>query len=303
MYEEFFGFKGRPFSLLPDPDFLYPSRRHRMALNMLEYGLTVQAGMVVITGEVGSGKTTLIRRFLKTVGDDITVGLITNTHWSLNELLKWVLFGFGFETTVTDSVTLYKTLIDYLLAQYAANRRSILIIDEAQNLDIKALEELRVISNVNSEKDQLLQIVLVGQPELIDNLKVPEMRQFVQRISVHYHLEPLDCLDTAQYIRHRLKVAGGPIDLFSAEACAAIHYLTGGVPRLINTLCDFALVYGYAEDMKRIDFDTVLDVARDKQRAGLTPLRPLPPDMSRDQLRRLILTDEADKASQEIRQT
>ncbi|HLN25327.1 MAG TPA: AAA family ATPase [Patescibacteria group bacterium] len=289
MYEEFFGFKGRPFSLLPDPDFLYPSKRHRMALNMLEYGLMTQAGIMVITGEVGSGKTTLIRRFLRTAATDTTVGLITNTYWPVEEMLKWVLFSFNIDTPATDSTSQYKVLMEFLLGQYAARRRSILIIDEAQNLEVNALEALRLVSNVNSEKDQLLQLILVGQPELVEKLKVNSMRQFVQRISVHYDLEPLDAKDTAKYIKHRLTVVDGDPDIFSDEACAAVYYLTGGTPRLINTLCDFALVYGFAENLRHIGYELVLDVARDKLRGGLSPLRPIPADLTDIQLRHVIL--------------
>jgi len=284
MYEEFYGLTGKPFSLLPDADFLYLSKRHRKAINLLEYGMVTQAGFIVITGDVGAGKTTIIRRFLKSSKADTTVGVITNTHKSFGKLLTWVAMAFDIDHRGRDYVKLYNRFVEFLVAQYSAGKRSILIVDEAQNFKADTLEELRMLSNVNNEKDQLLQIVLVGQPELLDTLKRPELRQFVQRVTVHHHLEPLDAAETAAYIRHRLGVVGGAPTIFSDLACAAVHYFTGGVPRLINLLCDVALLYGYSDELPQIGVATILDAVEDRGDGGLSPYRTISDDMTRQQI-------------------
>ena len=273
MYEKFYGLRGKPFSLLPDPEFLYPSKMHRMALTLLEYGLTNQASFSVITGDIGTGKTTLIRRLLGQMERDMVVGLITNTHPSFGELLRWILMAFNLECAGKDKVAMYKIFMDFLIAQYAANRRTVLIIDEAQNLGHQALEELRMLSNVNSEKDQVLQVILAGQPGLRDNLRDPRLEQFAQRISVDYNLEPLNQDETREYIRHRLSIAGGNPDIFDDAACQAVFYHSGGIPRLVNLLCDTALVYGYAEQAPCLGAKLIEDVARDKLQNRIVPLR------------------------------
>jgi type II secretory pathway predicted ATPase ExeA len=271
MYEEFYGFTEKPFSLTPDPDYLYMSRQHESALTMLEYGLTLDGGITVVTGEVGSGKTTLIRRALQILDPQFRVGIISNTHRNIGELLKWVLFAFDLDYRSRDKAELYHIFIDFIIDQYAANRRTLLIIDEAQNMDIETLEELRMLTNVNTDKDQILQLLLVGQPELAAKLKMPELRQFRQRISAGFHLTPLNFRDTCAYIRYRLEMAGGDTGIFDDMACGAIHYQTKGVPRLINSLCDAALVYGFAEERKNIDMDTIFDVVEDKNQGSLSP--------------------------------
>jgi general secretion pathway protein A len=277
MYENFYGLSGKPFSLLPDADFMFLSTNHRHAVNLLEYGMLTKAGFIVISGDVGAGKTIIIRRYLKSVAQDVTVGLITNPSATLGRLLGWIAMAFEIpDDGKQDNVMLYNRFVEFLLAQYAKGKRAILIIDEAQNLDAAMLEELRMLSNVNNEKDQLLQIVLVGQPELLDKLRKPELRQFVQRIAVHYHLEPLMPPETSAYIHHRLNVVGGSPALFDATACAAVHYFTGGVPRLINLLCDQALVYGFSEDLPYVNFETVAAVVLERNRAGLSAYRDLP---------------------------
>ncbi len=271
MYEEFYGFKEKPFSLTPDPDYLFMSRQHEAALTMLEYGLTLDGGITVVTGDVGSGKTTLIRKALQVLDPQFSVGIISNTHRNIGELLKWVLFAFNLDYHSKDKAELYHIFIDFIIGEYAANRRTLLIIDEAQNMDIETLEELRMLTNVNTDKDQILQLLLVGQPELADKLRRPELRQFRQRISAGFHLTPLNFRDTCSYIRHRLETAGGDTAIFDDMACGAVHYQSKGVPRLINSLCDAALVYGFAEDRKHIDIDTIFDVVEDKNRASLSP--------------------------------
>lgn len=291
MYEAFYGLSGKPFSLLPDPDFLFRSRRHRMAINLLEYGMLTQAGFIVISGEVGSGKTTVIRGYLKNLGPDVAVGVITNSSKSLGKLLSWVAMAFELDHRGRDPVKLYNRFLSFLLEQYAAGKRTVLIVDEAQNLSADALEELRMLSNVNNEKDQLLQIVLVGQPELIETLKRPELRQFVQRIAVHCNLDPLDLAETSEYIRHRLSVVGGSPELFDDEACAAVHYFSTGIPRLINLLCDVSLVYGFSDELPYIDFDTVFDVAYSRQTQGLSAFRPVPEGTTKTDLKAQILAN------------
>lgn len=273
MYESYYGFQEKPFSLLPDPDFLYFSDKHRMALTMLQYGLMNQAGFTVITGEIGSGKTTLIRRLLNEADHNVTVGLVSNTHRTFGELLQWVLLAFNLEYRDKKKVELYQTLADFIVKEYSQNRRTVLIIDEAQNLDAEALEELRMLSNINADKNQILQLILVGQPGLRETLRLPELHQFAQRIAVDYNLSPLSLEETWQYIRHRLKVAGGDPNLFDTKACAAVYYYTGGTPRLINVLCDTALVCGYAEQKMKIDVDIIYEVVREKMKGGIFPVR------------------------------
>lgn len=276
MYEAFYGFQSKPFSLLPDPEFLYPSKKHQMALTLLEYGLWNQTSFSVITGDIGTGKTTMIRHLLNKLDRDLVVGLISNTHPSFGELLQWILLAFNLDYGGKDKVGMYKTFVDFLIREYAANRRTVLIIDEAQNMGHEALEELRMLSNINAEKDQVLQIILVGQVGLRDHLRDPRLEQFAQRIAVDYHLEALDSEETREYIQHRLRIAGGDPSLFSDDACEAIFQHSGGIPRLINILCDTTLVYGYAQESLHIDARLVNDAAGDKQKGGILPLRQMP---------------------------
>ena len=267
MYEDFYGFRQKPFALLPDPDFLYPSKRHQTALNLLRYGLSGQSGFIVITGEIGSGKTTLIHQLLNSVDASTTIGLITNTHISKDDLIRWVLLAFKIDSDTTDRVAAYKRFSSFVVDQFESKRRTVLIIDEAQNLDVGTLEELRMLSNLNSGKDPLLQIILAGQPELFETLNRPELRQFLQRVSANFHLEALNFPETHAYIRHRLRVAGGDPEIFDVLAGCAVYYFSQGIPRLINVLCDMALVYGFAEEKPVIDIETILDVVEDR-RAG-----------------------------------
>lgn len=272
MYEGFYGFREKPFSIIPDPSFLYFSRKHSMALDLLEYGLMNQAGFNVITGEIGTGKTTLVRFLLNQLESDITVGLISNTHRSFGELLQWILFAFNLDHRGKEKVEMFQNFLDFLIEQYAQNRRTLLIVDEAQNLSVDTLEELRMLSNVNADKDQVLQVILVGQAGLRDTLCRPELEQFAQRIAVDYHLEALDQKETRAYIYHRIKVAGGEgVRIFRASACDAVYEYTQGIPRLINLLCDTALVYGFAEQKSSISPRIVEEVARDKRKGGIFP--------------------------------
>lgn len=274
MYEAFYGFREKPFSLLPDAGFLYLSKKHRMAQAMLEYGLMNQAGFTVITGEIGSGKTTLLRHMLGQIDfeSNLTVGLVSNTHRSFGELLQWVLLAFKLEYQNKEKVALYQTFADFMTKEYNRGHRTVLIIDEAQNLSLEALEELRMLSNINADKDQVLQLVLVGQPGLRDMLREPELEQFAQRIAIDYHLDRLDLQETCEYIRHRTVIAGGSPNLFETAACVAVHFFTHGTPRLINVLCDTALVCGFGEQKEQIDVDLIHDVVRDKTLGGILPV-------------------------------
>ncbi len=272
MYESFYNFKQKPFSLLPDSDFLYLGGRHQEALSLLEYGLIQGASLILITGEIGCGKTTLVRHLIKNQDLDMIVGNITNTHQSFGELLKWVMLSFGLEFRDRDKVELYRDLMDFLKTKYHQGKRVTLIIDEAQNLSQEALEELRMLSNINVDKEQMLQIILVGQPELRDMLAKPELRQLAQRVGVDYYLDRMTPKETFEYIRHRISTAGGAPDLFDLEAIKAVFESSKGVPRLINTICDTALVYGYAEQAKIIDGKIVGEVVKDKSEGHVLPL-------------------------------
>lgn len=271
MYERHFGFNARPFALTPDPAFLYPSRQHAMALTMLEYGLESQAAFSLLTGDIGSGKTTLMRRLLRDLGDRVAVGLISHTHGDFKSIHRWALSALDIVPADDSEIAAYEGLVQAFVREYAKGRRTLLVFDEAQNLSVRVLEELRLLSNVNSEKDLVLQILLIGQPELRAKLARPELRQFAQRISVDFHLRPLDAKETAAYIRHRLAVAGGAPEIFAADAIEFIHARTGGVPRLVNQLCDFSLVYAFADGRQQIDAELVAQVMRDRTSSEALP--------------------------------
>jgi type II secretory pathway predicted ATPase ExeA len=280
MYEHFYHLKEKPFALSPDPGFLFLSEQHKGTLTHLEYGVANQAEFTVITGDIGTGKTTLIRHLLDQLDDIVTVGLITNTHRSFGDALGWILLAFGLEHTGKNKTDLYQTLVDFLFNEYACNRRTVLVVDEAQNLETQTLEELRMLSTLNTDKDLVLQIILVGQPQLRDMLRQPGMAQLLQRIASYSHLEPLDELTTQAYIRHRLSVAGGDPELFEPDACRALYRYSGGVPRLINLLCDIALVYGFGVHSPRITAALIIEVARDKQAGGILPLHEQAPEVA-----------------------
>lgn len=289
MYEAHFGFQEKPFSLLPDPRFLYAGRTHSMAMHMLEYGLAEQTGYVVLTGEVGTGKTTLLRNLLHTVDPHVLVGLVTNTHESFGELMKWIMLAYDLEFSDTDRVYQHQVFTDFLIERYARGQRVVLIVDEAQNLGRDALEQLRMLSNINAGADHLIQLILVGQPELRAKLQQNDLRQFVQRISIDYHLKPLDLEDTHAYVRHRLSTVGGSVDIFNDTAIGAVHYFSRGLPRLVNSLCDLSLVYAFAEDRQDVDFDIVFNVIETRVQDGLSTFRPMPEAPTRAATRQLIL--------------
>ena len=273
MYEQFYTLREKPFSLTPDPAYLYLAKRHRHALTMLEYALTQSSGFALITGEVGCGKTTVVHHFLARAGERLNVGFITNAHPGFGALLPWVMESFGLEVGQASASELYRSFVAYVKQKYAAGTRTVLVIDEAQNLGVAGLEELRVLSNLNVGKDQLLQTILIGQPELRAALQLQSLRQLAQRIAIDHHLEALRLEETLGYVRHRLTVAGGQSDLFTPEAIQLVHECTGGVPRLVNLVCDTALVYGFAEQRHEITPDLIEQVVADRASGGLLPLR------------------------------
>jgi len=272
MYERFYDLRERPFALSPDPEYLYPSRVHREALDYLRYGLESHAGFVVITGEIGSGKTTLLQTLLRGVDTQTTVGRIVNTILEPRELLETIMIDFGLDPAGHSKPLLLRDLAQFLVDQRLAGRLVLLVIDEAQNLSAGALEELRMLSNLETEKSKLLQIVLVGQPNLRDKLAAPELEQLRQRITVSYHLTPLDAAEAANYINHRLRRAalGAPLEM-PREATDLIHARSRGVPRIINVICDAALVFGYAEERRHIDLPLIREVLAELETTGILP--------------------------------
>jgi len=269
MYESHFGLQEKPFALTPDPAFLFRSRHHDFGLMALEYGVLSNAGFSLLTGDVGSGKTMLIRKLLAGLGNEFRVGLISNTNRNFGGLLQWICLAFELDYRDKTLAGLYEQFVNLLTTEYAAGRRVLLIVDEAQNLSPQLLEELRVLSNVNADKNMVLQTILVGQPELRDVLRQPSLRQFAQRISSEYHLQGLRQADALQYVRHRLQVAGGSPDLISPEAVDLAWQFSGGIPRLMNQLCDLALVYAFGDGLPIVDLQTMQGVVDDRRAGGL----------------------------------
>ena len=269
MYEPFYGFKVKPFALLPQEEFMFLSRQHRMALDLLIYGLRNQAMFCVVCGDIGTGKTTLIRYLLSRHGPRVSVGMVSGMSGTFTELMQWTLSAFGLEYRGLDKIGMQHALVDFLKRQAAQAKRVVLVIDEAQTLEPEVLEELRLFSNINAGRMTLLQTVLVGQLTLRDTLRRSAMRQFAQRVAVDYLLSPLDTEQTHAYIRHRLGIASpSREDLFTDDACDAIFAASRGIPRIINLLCDTALVYGYADQKQSIDAGTVNEMLADKEREG-----------------------------------
>lgn len=273
MYEAYYGLREKPFSIIPDPDMIYWGQTHRLAFAMLEFGVMNNAGFTVITGPIGSGKTTLLRYLLRKLDGHIAVGLISNTPRGKAELLQWVMM--SLDQPFDDSYPkLFKRFQDFLHLQHSRGGRTILIVDEAQNLGAEPLEELRMLSNINADKDQYLQIILIGQPQLKDLLRSPELLQFAQRVSSDFHLKPLSLSEVSNYIRYRLQVAGCERELFTEDACRAIAQASQGIPRTINILCDTALIYGFASLAPTITSELVTMVIENKAQFGVLPLTP-----------------------------
>lgn len=268
MYEAFYGLKEKPFSIQPDPDFLFLGRRHAYAYAMMEFGIKNRAGFMVISGEIGCGKTTLIRHLLNNLPPKLTVGLVSNTHRDIANLLEWIMQTLGLPFEGKSGVALFDAFQRFLIEQHGLGKSVLLIVDEAQNLSADALESLRMLSNINADKHQLLQIILVGQPQLKTMLMRPDLQQFAQRIAVDFHIKPFDAIETKNYITHRLAIAGRQAPLFTTLACAKIAESSKGIPRLINILCDTVLVYGFSSGVDRIDLTQVEEVLKDKAEFG-----------------------------------
>lgn len=264
IYTGHFKLRERPFTLVPDPDFLFWSPAHKRAYAILEYGIVTRAPITLITGDVGAGKTTLLHHLLQSFEEEVSIGLVSNAQGDRGELLRWVMSAFDQPTDPAASyVDIFAAFQTYLIEQYAAGRRTIIVFDEAQNLSRENLEELRMFTNINSNKDELFQIVLVGQPELREMVMRPDLSQFAQRVSAHFHLTTMDAKVTAQYIAHRLVAAGGTADIFDEAACHQVHAHSGGVPRIVNQLCDLCMVYAFASGHTRVTQETVRQVLDD----------------------------------------
>ncbi len=249
MYLEHFQLQELPFRLSPDPSFLYLSQIHSRAKAYMESTIWFTDGFVVITGEIGSGKTTLIETFLKELEHDVVIAQINQTQVSPIEFLQAVLAQFGFSPFRMRKAELLATLNNFLIEQYANGRKVLLIVDEAQNLTHKVLEEVRLLSGVETTKDKVLRIILAGQPELNDKLDAPELAQLRQRVRLRFHLTALSEADASEYVRHRLRIAGaGEREIFEPDTYPVMFKYTGGIPRLINTLCDTALLASFAQD-------------------------------------------------------
>lgn len=247
MYNEFYGFREAPFNITPDPRFLFFSDRHREAYNHILFGLRERKGFIQVTGEVGAGKTTVCRALLEDLGPSYRTALILNPCLTGDQLLRTILIELGLEPS-DDRVTALQRLNQYLLDQLAEGNDVVLLIDEAQDLSHDLLEQIRLLSNLETDQRKLLQIVLLGQPELREKLDDPSLRQLRQRITVRYHLAPLSRREVEQYIQHRLQVVGANgRPSFSSWALAGIYRYSGGVPRLVNAVCDKALLCGYVE--------------------------------------------------------
>jgi putative secretion ATPase (PEP-CTERM system associated) len=264
MYESFFNLSSKPFDLLPDPRFIYLSRSYKKAMTYLNYGIRERSGFILLTGEVGSGKTTLIRDLLDKNYDNVVLSKIFNTRVTSEQLLSMINDDFGLDVLGKDKITMIRDLNVFLIDQYAAGNQPILIIDEAQNLSSDLLEEVRMLSNLEASSSKLMQIILVGQPELRTILAAPELRQLRQRININCHLQALSREEVEQYIGHRLEIAGNATAVyFEPESLDAIFRYSRGIPRLINIICDFLMFLAFAEEATTLTVDMVSDVIGD----------------------------------------
>ncbi len=270
MYEKFFGLNEKPFQILPDPAYLFMSKTHESAYTHLEYGILENKGFVVITGEIGSGKTTLINYLLEKIEAKIQTALINNTLIRPGNLIKMLCQDFEIDIRGLDDSELLTAFYQFLIDRYSERKRVILIIDEAQNLCMDALEEIRMLSNFELDKQPLFQVILVGQPQLRYKLRQKELEQLAQRVSVHYHIVGLNADEVKTYVLYRLEIGGAKKnDMFTDGAIEAIYFASRGIPRVINILCDTSLVYAFADGLKQINREIVESVIREREVGGL----------------------------------
>lgn len=269
MYENFYGLKEKPFQIVPNPSYLYMSPIHENALTYLEYGLMENVGFILLTGKVGTGKTTLLRHIMNQFEKEKEIAVIFNTDVTTDELVYLILQAFELEPKQGSKTRNLEIFYQFLIKKYAENKQVLLIIDEAQNLSDEALEGVRMLSNLQSDDQNLIQIMLVGQPELKARLQQPGHKPFAQRIAVNFFLSGLDDDETKSYIAYRLKKAGGSVDIFDPEAIDMIFRASGGIPRTINLLCDAALVYGFGYELETIVAPVIEQVILDKGGMGI----------------------------------
>lgn len=256
MYRKFYNIKEKPFNVTSDPSFLFLSGKHKDALSHLTYGIEERKGFLEITGGIGTGKTTICRALLNKLNENTKTAFVLNPDLSQLQLLQVIIEDFGLSIEKKSKMEIFKQLNKFLLDQFSLGNNVVLIIDEAQNLKPSVLEQIRLLSNIETEKEKLIQIVLVGQPELHKRLDAPELKQLKQRIAVRYHILPLDREEVKEYINHRLAVAGSVGDIiFDEKAIDMIYGYSGGVPRLINIICDKALLLGFVLETRTITFD------------------------------------------------
>jgi general secretion pathway protein A len=278
VYSSYFGLREAPFNITPDPSFLFESTSHQEGLAQLRYGIEARRGFIVLTGEVGTGKTTLLQALLHQLGHETTSALIFSAITSPIDLLRYVCEEFKLIEPMQglrDAHDYVYLLNEFLLQEYRRGQNAALIIDEAQNLSPEVLESVRLLSNFETTKDKLLQILLVGQPELNDRLNTPQLRQLKQRITLRHHLRPLSLSECQQYVANRLKRAGGSSDIFLSKAVEAAHQYSGGIPRLINVICDNAMISAYALERKEIEARLIHEVAEDLSLTNGAP-KPAP---------------------------
>ncbi|MGB5325121.1 MAG: AAA family ATPase [Pseudomonadales bacterium] len=264
MYLDFFGLHEKPFSIAPDPRYLYMTEQHKEAMAHLLFGISEEGGFILLTGEIGTGKTTICRGLLNQLPDDVDIAFIINPRLSASEMLQSVCDDLGID--YADGASL-KVLVDalnaFLLESYARGRNTILIIDEAQNLSDEVLEQLRLLTNLETSEKKLLQLILLGQPELNDKLARPNLRQLAQRVTARFHLEPLSYGEMVEYIAHRLHVAGFRGGIFSRPALKHIYARSGGVPRLVNVICDRAMLGAYTAGLLTVEYPLVATACKE----------------------------------------
>jgi len=264
VYQDFYGLTEAPFDITPNPRFLFYSAKHREAFNHLLYGIRERKGFVQLTGEVGAGKTTLCRAALEQLDQHYTTALILNPIMSAEELMRAIGFEYGLPVSGLDKLTTLAVINNFLLHQVEQGKDTVLIIDEAQDLTDELLEQVRLLSNLETDNRKLLQIVLMGQPELRDRLNNPKLRQLRQRITVRFHLPPLSPEEMGKYIRHRLKTSGANgLPYFTKPALWRVHRYSGGIPRLINAVCDKALLAGFVQQTGKLNFGIVGNAIRE----------------------------------------